>query len=142
VTPVIHVRAATRPEDDAALDRLSKKLAASEGEIVGGVFGGGFIVAEDRNGIIGMVSYWGRHLDENEMGNLYVEDTHRRRGIGRVLVSEVVRLARENGETTLDLEVRRGNVAALYFYQRLGFHMVSADATGMMWLRLDLKDGR
>jgi ribosomal protein S18 acetylase RimI-like enzyme len=46
---------------------------------------------------------------------------HRQRGIGRLLVNELLEWARLRGARTLQLMVTSNNEAAILYYQRLGF---------------------
>jgi len=52
---------------------------------------------------------------------MWTAPTHRQRGIGRLLVNEVLDWARLRRARTLQLMVRSNNEAAILFYQRLGF---------------------
>lgn len=82
-----------------------------------------FLVATDDRGVAGYVV--ARHVaDEGEILNLGVEGTRRGQGIGRALVSAVLRELRARGATAVYLEVRQSNAAARHLYARLGFHEV------------------
>jgi [ribosomal protein S18]-alanine N-acetyltransferase len=59
--------------------------------------------------------------DEWEIENVVVAPEHRRRGIGRNLVREVLHAAQDAGVATVLLEVRESNTAARQLYERLGF---------------------
>jgi RimJ/RimL family protein N-acetyltransferase len=52
---------------------------------------------------------------------LMVAASHRRRGIGRALLSEAVAWARESGITKLELHVFPHNEAAIRLYEQFGF---------------------
>jgi len=56
-----------------------------------------------------------------EIENVVVAPERRRLGIGSALVAEVVQRARIGGATSVLLEVRESNVAALRLYETLGF---------------------
>jgi GNAT superfamily N-acetyltransferase len=68
--------------------------------------------------------------------DLFVLDAHRRRGIGRLLLGEVARLAAARGCGRLEWSVLDWNAPALAFYRRLGavgldewtVHRVTGDA--------------
>ena len=60
-------------------------------------------------------------LQEADMMNIAVADTHRRRGIARLLVEELIR---QLDAYQLTLEVRASNVPAIALYEKLGFTQV------------------
>ena len=59
--------------------------------------------------------------DEMHILNLAVHPEHRRRGIGRALLSEALRQARDLGAQVAWLEVRPSNVPARELYDSFGF---------------------
>ena len=68
----------------------------------------------------------GSFLDEDDatrahLGSMWTAPTHRRRGIGRLLVNEVLSWARLHRARTLHLMVTSNNEPAISFYHRLGF---------------------
>lgn len=69
----------------------------------------------------------GALLDEDEataqLVSMWTAPTHRRRGVGRLLVESVVAWAARRGVQTLQLKVTSGNDGAIRFYERLGFSM-------------------
>jgi len=79
-----------------------------------------FFVAVDSGEIVGysVASATGR---EGHVVSVAVHPSHRRQGIGTDLVSTVLRELAKDGVTGIHLEVRIGNVAAISFYERLGF---------------------
>ena len=56
-----------------------------------------------------------------EVSSFVVRSSHRRRGVGRTLLEEIVRFARERGVPYLDLRVFAGNDGAIAFWDRMGF---------------------
>ena len=60
-------------------------------------------------------------LQEADMMNIAVADTHRRRGIARMLVEELIR---QLDAYQLTLEVRASNAPAIALYESLGFTQV------------------
>jgi ribosomal-protein-alanine N-acetyltransferase len=62
--------------------------------------------------------------DEIHVLNLAVHPRHRRRGVGAVLMREVLREAHEGRAVAITLEVRRSNAAARRLYEDLGFDEV------------------
>jgi len=53
--------------------------------------------------------------------SMWTAPTHRQRGIGRLLVNEIIDWARERRARTLRLMVTCNNEPAIKFYERLGF---------------------
>ena len=54
---------------------------------------------------------------------MWVAPTHRKLGIGRLLVNHMIDWARTHDAVTLHLTVTSCNQAAMRFYERLGFAM-------------------
>ena len=84
------------------------------------------LLAEDRGVAVGFASLRLLPQVENarpyaELSDLYVEDGHRRRGIGRALVHVAQGLAEERGCPRMHLVVGSDNVAARALYRSLGF---------------------
>ena len=83
-----------------------------------------FLVAHQGGAVIGYVI--AHHaVDEAEILNLGVIPARQRQGIGRVLVQRILAHLREQGVTTVFLEVRESNMAARHLYRALGFTDVS-----------------
>ena len=73
-----------------------------------------------------VVGYVGAQIvpDEADMMNVAVSSTHRRKGIARGLILELLDQLKEQGVRSLSLEVRASNSAAITLYDGLGFHQV------------------
>jgi ribosomal protein S18 acetylase RimI-like enzyme len=86
--------------------------------------GAGFLAMDDHDGsACGMA---GAFLDQDDatrahLISMWTAPTHRQRGVGRLLVNEVISWARLRGARTLLLMVTSSNDPAISFYQRLGF---------------------
>jgi len=70
----------------------------------------------------------GSFLDEADATRAYLismwtAPTHRRQGIGRLLVNEIFRWGRRCGVRTMLLMVTSNNQRAIAFYERLGFSL-------------------
>lgn len=68
----------------------------------------------------------GSHLDPDDptrahLISMWTATKYRRRGIGRVLVEEIIGWARLRGASALELLVTSENHPAIQFYRRLGF---------------------
>jgi ribosomal-protein-alanine N-acetyltransferase len=78
------------------------------------------ILGEINQRIVGYVLFW-LLPDGIDVHNLAVHREFRRRGIGRLLLQQVVIEARRRSSNRVTLEVRQTNVAAQKLYQSLGF---------------------
>ena len=84
------------------------------------------LVAENRTYLAvdddGLVGFGGIMVvgDEAHITNLLVSPDHRGRGIGRLLMADLIRSAVEQGARHLTLEVRSKNAAARALYTRFG----------------------
>jgi ribosomal protein S18 acetylase RimI-like enzyme len=113
----------TRPWNDPYLD-IDRKLAAD---------GANLVVLESGSELVGsvMVGYDGHR---GWVNYLAVRPDHRGRGFGRLLMADAERRLRAAGCPKLNLQVRGSNMAAIEFYQRLGFVI---DDSVSMGLRLE-----
>lgn len=70
-----------------------------------------------------VVCYGGFHkvLDEAHITNIAVKGSQRGRGIGRLLMGELISLARLLGVRYMTLEVKDGNLPAIRLYEGYGF---------------------
>lgn len=82
-----------------------------------------WVVAVDGETVIGYVGSQSV-LGEADMMNLAVLPEHRRQGIGRMLVTELIRQLQAEKVQSLSLEVRASNAGAIALYQGLGFCQV------------------
>ena len=63
-------------------------------------------------------------MGETDMMNVAVDPEFRRRGIGRMLISELIERLRAAGSHCLTLEVRSSNEPAIALYRTLGFAQI------------------
>lgn len=63
-------------------------------------------------------------LDQGELANIAVRPEDRGKGLGAVLLEEVLSVSRARGVASLYLEVRASNHAAIALYERFGFRDV------------------
>jgi ribosomal-protein-alanine acetyltransferase len=86
-------------------------------------------------------------VDEVDLQIIATHPEWRRRGVGRALLTEVLRMAREEGAVVVHLEVRVSNDPAQALYEELGFEVVGKRAryyadgeeACLMSLRLDAR---
>lgn len=79
-----------------------------------------FLTAEQKGQIAGYCGCY-LSLEEAEITNMAVKSGFRGRGIGRELLTELMRLGKEQGAFAYTLEVRVSNQAAIRLYESLGF---------------------
>jgi len=101
-----------------------------EAELTGNQFAH-FLVARDHEDpgapagrLVGYHCFW-IVFEELRLMNLAVQEPMRRRGIGRMLVTEAIRMGLAQATTKAILEVRASNQAARALYQQMGFAQVS-----------------
>ena len=83
-----------------------------------------FIVLSD-NTLAGFaVTSWVAHEAAAEVEGLVVDEKYRRQGIGSALLAACMEWAAHAGASSMRLEVRASNTAALALYQRYGFSAV------------------
>lgn len=85
---------------------LSLWIVATEGDVVAGYVGSQAV------------------LGEADMMNLAVSPDFRRRGVAETLVLELVQNLRMQNVSSITLEVRQSNFAAISLYEKLGFVQV------------------
>lgn len=75
-------------------------------------------VAEGNGAVVGFAVLLERAGDACELDGLFVEPEWMRTGIGRRLVDDALRIARERGATRIDVDA---NPQAVAFYEAVGF---------------------
>jgi GNAT superfamily N-acetyltransferase len=82
------------------------------------------LVAEDASGLIGYIlfsrSYDGDYVRSFYIVDLYVQEAARGKGVGRMLMNAVRKIALEEGIRRLSWAVHRNNTRAIQFYEALG----------------------
>lgn len=81
-----------------------------------------FLVAEEEDKILGycgiLISF-----EDAEVTNVCVSEEARGRGIGKLLMEELIRRAVSKGVEFVHLEVRESNTVARTMYESMGFHV-------------------
>lgn len=77
-----------------------------------------------KSGVVGYLVLWFAS-EEGELADLAVAEGERGRGIGSLLLSRAVELAREHGVRSLFLEVRASNERAAALYRSRGFEVMT-----------------
>jgi len=81
-------------------------------------------LSEEDGAIVGMLDFQGHSRPQMQHGGILamsVARTHRRRGIGRALLSELILWAPSHAVSRLELEVFATNVGAIRLYEEAGF---------------------
>ena len=60
-------------------------------------------------------------MDEGHITNVAVDQAHRGKGYGEMVLKALIQLAADSGMSFMELEVRRSNVVAQNLYHKLGF---------------------
>ena len=82
-----------------------------------------YIVAEIDGEIVGYAGIW-IILDEGHITNVAVHPEHRRKGIAKAIISEIIARSEEAGANLFALEVRTSNEAAILLYEKFDFKKV------------------
>ncbi|MBR2522646.1 MAG: GNAT family N-acetyltransferase [Coriobacteriales bacterium] len=104
-----------------ALESGNLSVAIIDGQVVGSVICDHFGNVEYSN------VKWAVDAKDSEVMVLHalgVSKEHMRHGIGKALVREVIRIARESGCKAVRLDVLDGNLAAAKLYESVGFEPV------------------
>jgi [ribosomal protein S18]-alanine N-acetyltransferase len=83
-----------------------------------------FLIAILDGRVVGYGGVW-LVVDEAHVTTVAVDEDLRRMGIGRRLMIELLKQAKERGMACSTLEVRASNVAAITLYEQLGYATIS-----------------
>ncbi|MFC0680774.1 ribosomal protein S18-alanine N-acetyltransferase [Lysobacter korlensis] len=113
---VIAIERAAYPEDAWSEDAMASQLENPNTR---------YLVAEEGGVIVGYAGLLAPVGAETaEVHTVTVTETHRRRGIGRRMLAELLEAAAARGAAEVFLEVRIDNPAAQDLYRSLGFEAV------------------
>lgn len=82
-----------------------------------------YIIAKINKEIVGFAGVIDT-VDQLEITNIVVRKDFRKKGIGNELLTELIKLAKENGKEKITLEVNNTNLAAIKLYEKNGFKNV------------------
>lgn len=82
-----------------------------------------YMVAELTGTVVGYCGCY-QYLEEAEIVNVAVDEPYRGQGVGRGMLTELMKLGLERGIFAYTLEVRAGNLPAIHLYESLGFENV------------------
>jgi ribosomal-protein-alanine N-acetyltransferase len=79
-----------------------------------------YLVVDVEDEIIAYAGLW-KIFNEGHITNIAVKKGYRHKGLGFLLMQDLVRYSKDHAIEKLTLEVRVGNLAALTLYKKLGF---------------------
>lgn len=82
-----------------------------------------YFVAKDNGRCIGYCGFWVAY-DSGDITNVAVHPDYRKQGVGSMLVASMIQLARKEKLVSMNLEVRKSNIAAQKLYSKYGFEIV------------------
>lgn len=83
---------------------------------------GGLLVAvSDTGEVVGCVAYYRHNEKRCEMKRLFVKPAFQCHGIGRSLVGEIIKLARQDGYSEMVLDTIKPLQSAIHLYREFGF---------------------
>lgn len=97
-------------------------LSAIEKEITNPV--ASYVVVEYEGEVIGFGGMW-HVLDEGEIINIAVHKSYHRKGIGSLILNQLISEARTRKLVVIHLEVRASNEAAKRLYLKQGFNYIA-----------------
>lgn len=82
-----------------------------------------YIIAKLEDEIVGFAGVIDT-VDQLEITNIVVKKTFRKKGIGNMLLVELIKLAQDNNKKEIILEVNNNNLNAIRLYEKNGFKNV------------------
>ncbi len=79
-----------------------------------------YFCAKLNDNVIGYAGMW-KVFDEGHITNIAVHPEFRNTGIGSLLMEHMIQTAKSEGITSMTLEVRKGNSAAIRLYEKYNF---------------------
>lgn len=88
---------------------------------------GDCFIAESGGEIIGVYVLLRTRPKTVEIVNVAVAEDHQGKGIGKLLVSDAIRVAKTQGYKTIEIGTGNSSIGQLALYQKCGFRIVSVD---------------
>jgi ribosomal protein S18 acetylase RimI-like enzyme len=81
------------------------------------------LLAEEKQDLIGVAAMYANDMDTKQayLAQIGVSRSHQGMGVGKLLLSRCVEIAKKRSMTTMKLEVGKNNLGAIAFYLRYGF---------------------
>jgi ribosomal-protein-alanine N-acetyltransferase len=105
-----------------------------------------FIVAEINGIVAGYAAGFMASEGAGRIFSLAVHPAYQNRGVGSVLLKEIINIFRKMGVSEIILEVRAGNIKAKKFYEKHGFYQTGilekyyANAENACLMKLEIKN--
>jgi len=84
-------------------------------------------IAENEEQTIGVYVLLPTRPQTVEIVNVAVAEEHQGKGIGKLLVSHAIRIAKTQGYKTIEIGTGNSSIGQLALYQKCGFRIVSVD---------------
>lgn len=81
-----------------------------------------YLVALENDNVVGYAGMW-HVVTEGHITNIAVKSEHRKKGIAKKLVSNLIKIAIEKEMIGITLEVRKSNLIAKKLYESFGFKL-------------------
>lgn len=81
-------------------------------------------VIESKGNLIGYAGYW-KIQDEAHLVTFAIHPSSRGKGLGKMLLSHILKDIQEKGIKKITLEVRKSNKAAQHLYEKFGFKKIA-----------------
>jgi len=108
-----------RRADESDFSEINKILNLSEESIKNNL-----VYVYDKGQVLGFIEAF-KTLDEGEIYNIAVLNSHRRLGIGESLITFLIQEFKKENIKKIFLEVRNSNIPAISLYEKMGFERVS-----------------
>ena len=117
------------------IDFMYEKMYTQEAILEQMQNGHTFLMCLDNNKILGFISYLMREDNILYIPKLYIKPEAHGKGIGKLLIEEVIKIGQKNKIDFLELNVNRKN-PAMYFYKKMGFELFEKVdiAIGKFWM--------
>ena len=79
-----------------------------------------WVIESDLTGVVGFVDYW-ITFDSATVCQICINPVYQRKGLGSMLIEEMIKDCRTENVRNITLEVRDHNVAAIKLYEKHGF---------------------
>lgn len=79
-----------------------------------------WVIESDLTGVVGFVDYW-ITFDSATVCQICINPVYQRKGLGSMLIEEMIKDCRTENVRNITLEVRDHNVAAIKLYEKYGF---------------------